>query len=415
MPGADAIVVGAGAAGIGAARRLHDAGCDVLLIEASDRVGGRAYSERLVLPEGGDVTVDLGCGWLHSAGRNPWVAIARDLGLPIDRSPANWGEQWRDLCFPPDEQQAFGAAFAAMERSALADDGAPDRPLADYVTEPRWRPLLDALSGYINGAFLADVSRRDWAAYERASTDDNWALPGGYGTLVARHGAEVPVQLCTPARRVEHGGARLRVVTDRGTLDTAAVIVAVPTTVLADDSIRFDPPLPDKHHAAAQLPLGLADKVFLSVNGIDLPRNAHLIGDPHASCTGSYRLGLFGERAIECFLGGDGAEEIERLDDAGAAAFAIDELVALLGSEWRPRLRLLARSRWRQAPFIGGSYSHARVGQAAQRAVLAEPIGDRLFFAGEACHADDFSTCHGALETGWAAADRVLDLLGRRR
>lgn len=412
----DAIVVGAGAAGIGAARRLHEAGLDILLIEAGGRIGGRAHSVAAALPGGREVTLDLGCGWLHSARRNPWVPIARAAGFAIDHTPARWGEQWRDLGFPRDEQAAFGRAWDSFEHRVLADAGQPDRPLgADVDIGDPWRPLLDAISGYANGAPLDRVSREDWTAYEKASTQDNWALPAGYGTLIACHARGLPVRLATRATRIEHGGRALRVVTDAGTLDTAAVIVAVPTTVLADETITFDPPLPDKHHAAAQLPLGLADKIFLSVDGVDLPRNGHLIGDPHKSRTGSYRLGAFGEPVIECFLGGALAEDIGRLGDEDAAAFAIDELVALLGEDWRRRLTFLTRTRWRQAPFIGGSYSHARVGAAGQRQILAEPVGERLFFAGEACSPDDFSTCHGALESGWKAAEKLLDLHRRSR
>ena len=103
------------------------------------------------------------------------------------------------------------------------------------------------------------------------------------------------------------------------------------------------------------------------------------------------------------------------MDDAGAAAFAVGELVGLLGNDWRSRLRFISRTRWRQAPWVGGSYSHARVGSADQRQVLAAPVGDRLFFAGEACSTSDFSTCHGALGSGWAAADQVLGLLKTTR
>lgn len=89
----DTVVIGGGAAGIAAARRLHDAGEDVLLVEASDRLGGRAHSDTLTLPGGGTATVDLGCGWLHSARRNPWTVIAEAQDMPIDRGSPNWDVQ----------------------------------------------------------------------------------------------------------------------------------------------------------------------------------------------------------------------------------------------------------------------------------------------------------------------------------
>lgn len=415
MAGADVVIVGAGAAGIAAGRVLHDAGLDVLLVEAGGRTGGRAHSVSLPLSAPG-ITVDFGCAWLHSAKRNPWTALADDYGLTVDRGPSNWNSQWRDLDFPPGEQKAFGLAWDRWEAAAHAALAGPDRPLSDFVdpTDP-WRQRIDAISGYANGAPLDRVSLHDWAAYEDAATDDNWSVQQGYGTLVRRHAEGLAVNLDTRVLAIDHRGTAIRVETDAGTLTTRHVVVAVPTTALADATIRFDPPLPAKHAAAADLPLGLADKVFLHVAGGGLPTNGHLAGDPRGACTASYRLAPFGWPVIESFIGGNCAELLEEKDDRAAADFAIGELVALLGSDWRARLTPLARTRWRHEPHIHGSYSHARVGAAGQRAVLAEPIDGRLFFAGEACSAHDFSTAHGAFETGVAAADAVLAQRGGQR
>ncbi|MEG3177564.1 NAD(P)/FAD-dependent oxidoreductase [Sphingomonas sp. RB3P16] len=455
MAGADVVIVGAGAAGIAAGRVLHDAGLEVLLVEAGDRIGGRAHSVALDLPplalprrrpgpssEGGDgralhptsldattgprpslgkrevetVVVDFGCGWLHSAKRNPWTTLAEQHDLKVDRSPSNWGSQWRDLGFPLDEQHASHQAWERWNAAAHAALAGPDRSLGDFIApDDPWRPMIDAISGYANGAPLSDVSLHDWAAYEDAATDDNWAVEQGYGTLVARHADGLPIQLNTVVSRIDHRGTTLRIETDRGTIETRHVIIAVPTTALARETIVFDPPLPAKHAAAADLPLGLADKIFLQVASDELPRGGHLIGNPHSACTASYRLAPFGWPLIECFLGGDCAELLEAKGDRAAADFAITELVALLGSDWRARLTLLGRTRWRHAAHIHGSYSHARVGAAAQRAVLAAPVDDRLFFAGEACSPHDFSTAHGAYATGTAAAAAVLAARGGQR
>ncbi|MGP7795122.1 flavin monoamine oxidase family protein [Sphingomonas sp. CLY1604] len=454
------VVVGGGAAGIVAARRLHDAGAEVLLIEAGDRLGGRARTETLVLPdwrscaalpqyasssapavtpakagisalEGAaspldttpafagvtgagagahdTVTVDFGCGWLHSAGRNPWTAIAEHRGVSIDRSSPNWGVQWRDLGFPPAEQHAFGAAYERFETAAHAALGGPDQPLSTFVAaDDPWRPMIDAISGYANGAPLSRVSLHDWAAYEDAATEDNWAIPSGYGRLIAGHAEGLSVRLGTPVTRIDHSGQTIRLDTPAGTITADRVILAIPTTAYA--AIRFDPPLHGKQDAAASLPLGLADKVFLAVDRPEWPAHAHLTGNPHSSCTASHRLSPFGLPIIESFFGGSCAEAMP--DRTAAIAFAIDEIVALLGADWRRRLAPLGATRWREAAYIHGSYSHAAVGHAGARAVLAAPVDDRLFFAGEACSASDFSTAHGAYATGVAAADTILGLKG---
>ncbi|MEH3046791.1 flavin monoamine oxidase family protein [Sphingomonas adhaesiva] len=396
------VVIGAGAAGIAAAHHLHAARRSVLLLEASDRIGGRARSFRH-----GDATLDLGCGWLHSARRNAWTDIARARGFAIATDTARWGEQWRDLGYPPADRQAFAAAWDRWERNARAARDRADQPLSAFVApDDPWRPMLDAISGFANGAPLDRVSLHDWLAYEDASTDDNWAVREGYGTLVADHARDLDVRRSTPATHIDHRGRTIRVVTPAGTIETAAVIVAVPTTILAEQRLTFDPPLPAKHDAAAALPLGVADKVFLAVDRVDWPANAHLIGNPNRAQTASYRLSPLGHPLVEAFFGGDTAIALE---DGDAAAFAIDELVALLGSAWRARLHPVATTRWRHERWIGGSYSHARLGHAPARATLAEPIDGRLFFAGEACHRYDFSTAHGAYETGLAAARALLD------
>ena len=128
MAGADVIVVGAGAAGIAAARRLHEAGLDVLLVEAGDRVGGRAHS---ITVDG--FTLDLGCGWLHSAKRNPWTKLAAQYGFTVDRTPANWRTQWRNLGFTPEERIAFSQAWQRWEEAAHKALDGPDRPLSDFI------------------------------------------------------------------------------------------------------------------------------------------------------------------------------------------------------------------------------------------------------------------------------------------
>ena len=398
------VVIGGGAAGIAAARTLHEAGRDVLLIEAADRLGGRARSVRL--PTGH--IVDHGCGWLHSAKRNPWTAIAEQAGFTIDRRSPNWQVQWNDLGFPPDEKRASGQAYARFEEAARAALDGPDRPLSDFVAaDDPWRPMIDAISGYANGAPLTDVSLHDWATYEEAATDDNWAVVEGYGTVIVNHAGRVPVRTGVTASRIDHRGKTIRIETSQGVLEAEHVMIAVPTTVLAEGKLTFDPPLPAKQEAAAALPLGIADKVFLSVEGpLPWPAHAHLTGDPHSACTASHRLSPFGWPIVESFFGGPCAEALE--EEGAAAQFAVDELVRLLGNDWRRRFTPLDATRWRHAPLIGGSYSHARVGHAEARQKLAEPVDNRLFFAGEACSREDFSTAHGAYETGLAMARAIL-------
>jgi monoamine oxidase len=407
----DVAIVGAGAAGVAAARRLVAAGRSAIVIEASDRVGGRGWTLNVA-----GMPLDLGCGWLHSANRNPLVPLAEEAGFAVDRVQSAWRAQYRDLGFAPAEQHGAWAAWGDLRQRMELNPPASDRAADAIEPGNEWNPYLEALSGYMNGADLGQVSVADYLAYDRAATDRNWRLREGYGTLIAALLPPATVRLATPVTAIDHRGAAVRLATRAGTITADAAIVTVSTAVLASGAIGFSPAIDDHLDAAARLPLGLADKLFLGLGeGHGLEPDSHLIGNPRSAVTGSYYIRPFGEPVVECFLGGSGAEQLEQAGLAGAFAFATAQLVALLGSDIRSRLRPLAGSSWRRTDHVGGSYSHALPGQAAARARLAVPVDGRLFFAGEATHETDFSTAHGAWQSGLRAAEEALAALGSLR
>jgi len=191
--------------------------------------------------------------------------------------------------------------------------------------------------------------------------------------------------------------------------------VTVPTSAIAGEHLVFDPPLPDKVAAAAGLPLGLANKLFLRLDGT-LPGaedELFLVGSTRRRETMSYQVRPLGRPRVSCFFGGRFAAQLERDGIAAMAAFAADELAGLFGNDIRRQITPLLASGWRSDPFARGSYSYARPGHADDRARLAAPVDNRLFFAGEACSPYFFSTAHGAYETGTAAAEAALASLHR--
>ena len=407
----DIAVIGAGAAGLSAGRRLlAEPGLGVLVLEAGDRVGGRAHTRFMPAI---DASLDLGCAWLHGAERNPWTGIAEGLGLTVDRTPAPWGTQYRDLGFSPAEQAACKRASDAFyARVAEAARSGEDRPLSSLLDpRGRWNGRLDAVSTYVSGAELDGLSLHDSEAYTVAGSD--WRVREGFGRTIAAYGAEAPVALSTPVTDVDHSGPDwIGLKTSQGTIRARAVVVTVSTNVLAREAIRFTPALPDKVSAAASLPLGLADKVYLAVDAAaDLPADGHLVGDPRAARTGAYHLRPFGRPVIEGFYGGQLARDLEAAGPEAASAFAADELAGLLGSGIRAFLRPLVATAWEREPHILGSYAYARPGAAGSRAILAAPVDRRLFFAGEATSAHAFTTAQGAHETGIAAAEAALAAL----
>src|SRR5882757_5243099 len=201
----EVVIVGGGAAGIAAARRLHDARVDCLLVEARPRLGGRAFT---VQDESG-FALDLGCGWLHSADRNPWTDIAIAQGRVIDKTPPPWSRLALPVGFPLNEQKEFRDALDAFrQRLDAAAEREPDVAAAS-VLEPqgRWNDLIIATGTYTTGGQLARVSAHDYGRYE----DDgvNWRVAEGYGTAIAAHAAGVPMALDTPVRRMDRSRRRL--------------------------------------------------------------------------------------------------------------------------------------------------------------------------------------------------------------
>lgn len=402
------VIIGAGAAGIGAAMRLSSAGFTPVLVEALPRLGGRAWTV-----EAAGCHLDLGCGYLHSADRNPWTDLAQRSGVQVVREHPAWDEQYKNLGAEAAEWEAAGAAFDRWGERIIKCPPASDIAAEALEPDGRYNAFLQAMSGCISGDELERISARDYAAYDQASTYCNWRVPAGYGTLIA---SNVPltteIWLGIPVEKIGIEEKRLSLHTANGTLRPRAAIVTLSTNVLAGDSIIWPAALDPWREAARRLPLGNAEKLFFEITGSSpFEPETHVLGDLFNPATGSYYIRPFGRPIIECFLGGAGARHAARAGRDAAFARALDQLVNLFGAEVRTCLRPLIASDWTNTPSINGAYSHALPGQADARAVLARPYDNRLFFAGEATHGSDFSTAHGAYLSGLRAADEVIATL----
>jgi monoamine oxidase len=396
-------IIGGGAAGIAAGRHLRAAGIDCLLVEARTRLGGRAYT----IGASG-FALDLGCGWLHSADRNPWTQVAEVQGRTIDRTPPPWNKPSLQTGFPLDEQREFRAALDRLyDGVQVAASKQPDVPVSAAL-EPgsRWNALLGSIGTYISGGELDHVSALDFDNY--ADTGVNWRVVEGYGTAIAAYAQPVPVVLDCPVHRIDHSGRRVRIETATGVITADRVIVTLPTNVLAETEDLFSPALPEKTQAAGDLPLGLADKLFLSLdNAEEFERDSRLFGRTDRA-TATYNLRPLGRPMIECYFGGRNAWDLEAGGEKAFVDFAIGELTGLLGNDFAKRVKPITMHPWGADPFARGSYSYALPGKAGSRPVLAAPVDERLFFAGEACSTHDFSTAHGGFITGVTAAEQVI-------
>ena len=401
----DVVIVGAGAAGIAAGRRLMRAGASVMMLEARDRIGGRAHTVMATAP------IDLGCGWLHSGDRNVWTAIAEGMNWEIDRSPAPWQRQSGDQGISDADQVAFRKAFMAFEQRIEEEAEKGEARAASYFLEPGnpANMLINAVFAYISGASLDQIDARDYARYD----DDgvNWRVRDGYGAMISAYGADVPVMLETIVRGVDFSGASVKLDTTRGALEARAVIIAVPTSRVG--AIVFAPALPEKADAAEVLPLGHAEKLYFALKDADeFPIDGHLFAGARRAEMGTYHLRPMGRPLIEGFFGGDLSKGLAEAGPEAMAAYAKEELANVLGSSFPARLTTLAASSWSTDQHAMGGYSYAKPGFADQRAVLAAPVDNRVFFAGEACSRHRYSTAHGAYETGFDAAEQALAALG---
>jgi monoamine oxidase len=407
VPGSDTevVIVGGGAAGIAAGRRLAEAHIDCLVVEARQRLGGRAWT----VDDGTGFPIDLGCGWLHSADRNPWQDIAQAQGRSIDGTPPPWTRRSAPIGFPLAEQAAFlDALHKFHQRLDSLPEGGPDVASATFLEPPgRWNQLIGAISTYVSGAELDRVSARDFNRYDDSGV--NRRIVEGYGAAIAAHAAGLRVVLGCPVRLIDRSGRRLRVETADGAITADAALVTLPSNLIAEEQLRFTPALPEKTAAAAGLPLGLADKLFLSLSDAqEFDKDSRVFGRTDRSRTGAYHFRPFGRPQIEAYFGGVLAADLEAGGEQAFLDFAVAELVDLLGSGFARRVKPLGLHPWGADPFSRGSYSYAVPGKADCRAALAAPVDDRLFFAGEACSRGDYSTAHGAYLSGVAAADQAI-------
>ena len=400
------LVIGGGAAGLGAAHKLAEAGVTYLIVEARPRLGGRAWTVADGFP------LDLGCGWLHSADENPLAKIAADAGWAIDKTHPPWTRPSAQPGFPLEEQQVFRRAMGEFYQRLDAAEDAPDGPASRLLeNDCRWNPLIDAVSTYTNGVELDRLSTRDFARYQ--DTRVNWRVTEGYGAMITSLAANSNVALDCPVFEVDHGGRKIHAHTAKGTLIADAAIVTVSSALIAEERPSFTPALPDKAESAAGLPLGLANKLFLSLDGAEeFEPDSRIFGRTDTVGTAAYHVRPFGRPMIEAYFGGRLADDLERQGGRAFIDFATYELASVLGSDFASRIRPLRLSQWRQDEFARGSYSYALPEHHGDRAKLAAPVDGRIFFAGEACSTESFSTAHGAWLTGRAAAEQALAAFG---
>ena len=407
MGDVDVVVIGAGCAGLAAAKALRAAGRSFAVVEAMDRIGGRAWTTDSDF----GVPFDIGCAWLHAGDRNPfypealaagWTLYHHDMGL----DHLYFGNRRAS----DDEMARVKAADAALAAAMAAHSGADDR-LAALIADCHCLRANATFCGPMD--FAADDDEISIADFNAAAElDPNFFTREGFGALVHRWGADVPVTTGCPATRIRWDGPGVEVETPRGTLRGRAAIVTVSPGVLQFGSPGFYPALPEPHQEAVfDLPMGLLTKIPLQVGGDRLGLRAFddLLIEGRGRNDLFFLCFPFDLDLMVGFVGGDFAWEIEAAGREAAVDFAIGRLADLFGSEVRRAVGHGSMTNWAAERHVRGAYAAARPGRASAREVLRRPVGDRIWFAGEALAGQGLmQTAAGARLSGAAVAAEVM-------
>jgi monoamine oxidase len=410
---ADIVVIGAGAAGIAAARRIQAANRKVIVVEADGRVGGRCSTDSTTF----DVPFDRGARWLHNPETNPMVRLARSAGLEISAAPLGQKIRVGQRYARAGETEEFLAALVRTNRAIdeASRGGKPDVACASVLPKDLgdWAGAVE----FVLGANGTGKDLRDVSVIDRSHAQDRNAAIGcrqGTGVLVAKLGEQVPIALSTPANQIIWNNREVAVETPAGKIAARAAIVTVSSNVLAAGNIRFTPELPKRQlEAASKLSLGSYDRIALQLPGnpFGLGRDEALIEQSKSTRTALLSANVAGSSLCLIDVGGSFGHELTAQGEKAMIAFAIEWLKGLFGSDLAMTVKQSSVTRWNASPLTLGAMSVAAPGAQPSRKILTEPLGN-LFLAGEATHETLWGTVDGAWESGERAAEAALKKIG---
>jgi len=424
----DVVIVGAGVAGLAAARTLMAAHKNVLVLEARERIGGRAVTDSTTF----GFPFDQGAQWIEAGKTNPAMAILREANAKpiLDRQEQTLYLAGTEL---PKEEYARFEKIAVTASRKIAEALRKPPPMSSLGVTPGKDPdvivgrllvpqdALERLAYALVGPLEAGVENNELSARDftrQPDAEPQYSVAEGLGALIARWGAKVPVKLATRVVRVDSTGTQVQIVTTNGELNARTVIVTVPTGVLAAGPFGFAPQLSAaKREAIAQLPMALYNKIALSFahKAIDAPAGRSVSGLTRKGQAFDAIVRPYNRDAAVVFVGGAHARELEEQGGGAAASFALSAMAEIYGDELRGLVAHSHATRWGKDPFARGSWSMAIPGRAEARLVVAQPHHDRVFFAGEATDPVWATRVGGAYASGLRAAREALAVLGTKR
>jgi len=407
------VIVGAGMAGLTAAHVFTRHRIPFVLLEARDRIGGRAFTDLKSL----SAPFDQGCAYLHAPKNNPLAPMAATHGFNVSQAPLRPAIYFGNENETPRSVRAFDAAYVDLARAAAtAGAHGDDIAVASLASQ---RTVWDRLAAFVlgpeqTGVGLDQLSTLDWYSQLNINSGREGAVKEGLGNLVTAFGAGIPVTLSAPVSRIDWRGPAVRVETATGTIEAQYCLLTVPLGVLHAGSIAFVPALPPaKQTAIAGIGVGVVNKIALAFKRGALPpdRDVWLYQVRKDGSIADVVVRPFGADMTVHFTGGNFAREMELLSKADQITFALATIGDIYGNDMAAGCTGGAVTGWSRDPFSLGAHSAALPGQAHQRGELARPVAERIYFAGEACAPAWASSLPGAFLSGRAAARAIADRL----
>ncbi|MTE13623.1 FAD-dependent oxidoreductase [Nocardia sp. CT2-14] len=422
------IVVGAGIAGLAAARALADRGQDVVVLEARDRIGGRIWTST----QWPDVPVDLGASWIHGVDGNPIADLARKAGARTVSTSYDNGTDYGTDGHPVDK-----ATAAAIEhwRTQIAKALTDAQDEADDTDEARDASLRAVAERAVNWPALSDRDKalvssvlNDYEHEYSGSVDDLSSLyfddddkikgkdvlfPAGYGAITDYLAKGLTVHTGEVVTRIDWNDIGVTVTTGAHTFDGDHVVVTLPLGVLQSGAVEFGPGLPaDKTTAIGKLGMGVLDKCYLRFPTKFWPDTDWLTYVPGQDKAGQWGQWInYSRAADQPILLGFNAADFGRTSETWSEADLVASAMVTLRTIYGPGIPapvVHQITRWSTDPFARGSYSFNKLGSTPDmRDHLAAGIDDRVHFAGEATDRKSFGTVHGAYSSGLRAAKEI--------
>jgi monoamine oxidase len=409
MSDMDVVVVGAGAAGVGAGLALAERGLSCIILEAADRVGGRAFTDRATMP----FAWDQGCQWLHCADVNPLVAWADRLGAQYLKE-ARFGDyhhhwsagRWVDEA----ERKAIGTRIdTAFERLYAMVKDLPDVAITEIVPEAAGSDMLVRnLMQLMASADPEDESASGYCDY--ADTERNWPVTSGYGDLIERMAQGLPIRLGQAASAIRERPGGVVVVTPSGEITARAVIVTVSSNVLLSGAL--DIAVPEARpvlEAISAFPCGSYEKICMALRRPVAGMEQTLFFDvePDNKPPLNIQMPRWNRQALIGHVGGSVAKGLSEAGPAALEDFMRERLLLAFGTDFAGEIEQVATTAWQGNPLVQGAYSAARPGRAQERRDAIAAHTGRVAFAGEAFSLQWQATAHGAYQTGQDAVARL--------